>query len=449
MSLFGMHPRMRQQIIKARMDFGKRQDYDEMVGLIEGKKVSIESFYNALHPEVYIIPGSCHIMVVEAEWEMSEVVAPIYGLPFSSSRFYVNEDLKSGLFNSFMKTKAFNRLADINQLGFLVPPKNVGSFPDEMINFLMPVFYHKRWEHSLLVAVMIYVLLSRNNFPQEIISAAVLAAASHDIATPAGGDSVKRIDPKNLDEEKNYTFAVKRYGLDKEWKKFGFVLGKAQEWIEGRGLIGRLIDIIDKISYTSLDCCHLADLRIGNVKGFLKKNPLVMNVWEDIRFEGDGIYFADPKRLYDFLVLRALEHTELLYCGYCRTFDYLLFKKVKGLYEKKVVTREDLLDWGDNWLQAVIEKHVGRMDLTLCPEETSCVRFKSEAKAKEFFEKCGRFADHIDHVEKFQTGLDWKVTRGSEIIPLHEVISREKASFLQNLSADIESWYIYYTKTDR
>jgi hypothetical protein len=445
MRLFSMHPGLQKDLISAFRKMKTEEDIGKRFDLFKGKTVSLDEFFNPLRPEVYVIPADRHIWIVEDK-KSCEVAAPIYFLPFSKSRFYIDEDCPDGIFSELLKTSAFWRLADINQLGFLIPPRPAGK-EDLEIHFYFPVFPHSRFIHSMLVAAMGYVILGRSGFDKDKIAGAVLTLACHDIATPAGGDSIQRIDPEGLDEEKNFSYVLKKHGLDKKWKEiFGFDLEKAQEWVEGKRLIGDLLDKLDKISYTALDCFELRRQRPGKVKSFTKLNPTVMDVWEDIRLENEHLYFVDPDRLYNFLILRALEFNELLYAGFCRTFDYLLYARAKHLYEKGVITKDSLLEKGDTWLKAMLDVYNAEIDFELSPDDILCLKFKSEKRRNEFARKCAKFVEHIDYVEKFDSGLNWKVMHQGKIMPLRKAISKRKEDYLENLATSIEGWYVYYKK---
>ena len=187
------------------------------------------------------------------------------------------------------------------------------------------------------------VILARNDFSSKERAPIVLTIGCHDIATPAGGDSIKRIDPKELDEENNFYYILKRHGLIEKWKKhYGFDIKKACSWIKNKGIIGRLLDILDTISYVSLDCYYLGDIHNGTVRQYCLENPLFIDVWQDIQFTSDKkrFGFKSPNRLFTFLLARAYEHQELLLNPEARRLDFYLTKLTKPLYKKGIITKE-------------------------------------------------------------------------------------------------------------
>ncbi len=273
---------------------------------------SVSSFFDRRHPEIFLIPRNvCFLMMNGAE----DIFLETKRFPFSSYDFYVDTDKEKSLFWEFCHSEFFSRIWGINQLAFLVPPQPKGAKPETSISYIPPSFHHTRWEHSLITAVLAEVILGRNGFSQKGRNQIVLTAGSHDIATPAGGDSVKRIDPQGLDEEKNYSWFMEKSSLFKRWKDlFGFRLDKAQQWVEGKGLFGRFLDVIDKISYTALDCYAVGFQSNNKIRQFGIKYPLVMDIWQEIFFSPDKSQFAfsNPENLFHFLLFRAYEFQEFL-----------------------------------------------------------------------------------------------------------------------------------------
>jgi len=127
----------------------------------------------------------------EATWSRVTV------FPFSSADFYVDLE-EQGLFHEFGRSEAFSRLGGISQLGYLVPPRPEEWDKNVSIAYLLPQFSHTRWIHSLIAAILIEIVLARNGFSEKERGPVVLTAGCHDIAIPAGGDSVKRVDPKGI-----------------------------------------------------------------------------------------------------------------------------------------------------------------------------------------------------------------------------------------------------------
>ncbi len=228
-----------------------RKDSDYSFGAV----VSLERFFNPSHPAVYIIPRDRPLKVVDEDGDNIGIGRIVF--PFSSNDFFIDWDRKDSIFEELYQTNIFWRLEGIRQLGYLVPPEPEDWGSKLGILYLIPIFPHTRWIHSVAVGAMAEIILARNNLDAQERAPVVLTAACHDIAIPAGGDSVKRVDPAGLDEEDSFLWLLRHYKLDRRWKKFGFDPKMAIQWVKGKGHFGWLIDALDKISYTAFDCFHL------------------------------------------------------------------------------------------------------------------------------------------------------------------------------------------------
>jgi len=456
-SIFGQHPdfdfktyqreacRVLRRKEKAKTFKEAEKGIYEFMEISEERKLSTSKLFNPLHPDVFIVPRD-HFFHVVDEWD-DDIGFERTVFPFSSTDFYVDIDKKGSVFYEITHNDAFRRLGGISQLGYLVPPRPKEWSKNVSIAYLTPQFPHNRWIHSLLVAIIMEVVLARNGFAERERIPAVLAAGFHDIAIPAGGDSVKRVDPENLGEEESFVWAIKHYGLVERWQeRFGFNLALAEKWITGKEDIGQLLDFIDKISYTALDCFHLGVQRKGKVRTLCLKHPLVMDVWQDIVTTGrSGFAFSSPDNLFNFLLLRAYEFQELLYNPYSRALDLFLKKMVQPLYRKKIITREQLLTQDDNWLKRILEQYYPRkIKWYIEPEDLAWKKFKTEKEQKMFCGQLGSSLDHAEHISEFDTGLDFPVLDQEKVIPLREAIPREKIRLLENIAASVKGYYVYY-----
>lgn len=74
--------------------------------------------------------------------------------------------------------------------------KEFAKIPDPEIKVSVEKFFnelHSR-DYSILTAALMEVILARNGFSKNERDAAVLTAACHDIAMPAGGNLTQEID---------------------------------------------------------------------------------------------------------------------------------------------------------------------------------------------------------------------------------------------------------------
>ena len=442
---FGRHPAFKRSFREHRKLVRRCVKEGRFDISLAGFKIPLSSLADPRHPDVFIIPRNGYFCAID-EWN-DEIGFEKTDLPFSSTDFYIDLD-EPGLFYDLSHTAAFSRLLGINQLGFLVPPRPEEWGEKAEIAYLIPQFHHNRLMHSLLAALLMEVVLARNGFSQARRIPPVLTAAYHDIAIPAGGDSIKRVDPKRLDEEENFSWLLEYHGLAALWtEQFGFDLALAQEWVKGQGTFGHLLDVIDKICYTALDCYWIGLIRSGRIRTLCLEHPLIIDVWQDIQLAPDQITFAfsDPERLFLFLLLRAYEHQEFLLNPYSRTLDLFLKQLVKPLYKQEFITREQLLIWDDELLYNVLRRYYPRiMKGYIEPEELSWKRFQIAEERKSFQAQLGHRIDHTDYTAEFLTGLEWPVFYGGEIVPLRRALSQEKVGLLEGIARSTRGYYVYY-----
>lgn len=447
---FGDHPEFKNHFRECR----KKVLREGKLDLLLGEKISLDELYISAHPETYLIPKNRYLNVIDHWGEPIGLERMI--LPFSSNDFYVNLDYrkeKSALVELW-NTPAFHRLGRISQLGYLVPPRTYSPNENKKVYYFFPQFPHNRLMHSWLTAILADVILARCGFSRKDRSSFVLAAGCHDIATPAGGDSVMRIDPQNLSEETNFSYLLKREGLDKKWKdEFEFNLEEAQDWIKGKGVMGKLLTMIDKLTYEALDCYWVGSIRPGKIRNFIKRNPLVMDSWETIRVTPDRshFYFSDFHKLHKLLMLRAFEFQELLLDPYCRALDHTLYKEIEGLYQKRMITKDDLLTLDDSWLNIILQEHSERrkrpMSFFATPDDYLWIKFGNLEESERFRVELGDRFSHSEYIHPFSTGLDWKtINEKGEIVLARKVISSSRVRYIEKIAKSFVGWYVYYYK---
>ncbi|MDD5145660.1 MAG: HD domain-containing protein [Candidatus Pacebacteria bacterium] len=440
---YGFHPKF---------EHSYRRFYREMIrkarkGVFYEKKVSLTDIRKS--GNVYLVPRDRYMEVVD---EFGDIVA-VGNLdkamfPFSSYDFYA--DILEEKYFQELLSQAFYRLGEISQLGYLVPPRPEDWDPNISISYYVPAFPHTRWAHSRLVAFLMEAVLASHGFMEKERLPIILTAAYHDIAIPAGGDSIKRVNMEELDEENNFEWVLNHYGLVEEWsKEYGFDIQVAKQWVKNQGLFGRLLDVIDKMAYTALDCYYVGVDRPCNVRTFGLKNPLIMDVWQDIKIKEDrsDLAFTNPDRLFNFLLFRAYEHTDLLMNPYSRALDFFLTKLVQPLYEKGIVTREQLLTQDDMWLKDVLRVSYPKRNASIIiePELISWKKFDDREQFEKFCSE-NKEADHTEYIKGFNLGLDFKVYDGNKITSAREVFSKNQIEELEEANRKVKGYYIYYAK---
>jgi len=443
-SYYGDHPKLK---------YSYERFYKIMVkGCKKGKfleedKVSLSNIPKS--GNVYLVPRDRYIKIVD---ECGDIVA-VGNLdkamfPFSSYDFYaeiLDEEYFKGLLN-----QSFYRLGGISQLGYLVPPRPEDWDKKITIAYLVPAFPHTRWAHSRLVAFMMEVILANHGFEEKERLPIVLTAACHDIAIPAGGDSIKRVAKEELDEENNFEWVLNYAGLTKSWsKEYGFDIQEAKQWVRNEGLFGRILDVIDKMAYTALDCYYIGFNRPCHVRSFGLQNPLVMDVWQDLKIKEDRSDFAftNPDRLFNFLLFRAYEHIDLLMNPYSRALDFLLQKLVQPLYEKGIITKKQLITRDDLWLHGVLRDCYPERSVwaVIEPELLSWKKFDTLEQFEKFRSE-NKGVDHTEYIKGFNMGLDFGVYDGNKIVPAKEIFSVGQIKELEEANKQAKGYYIYYER---
>ena len=225
---------------------------------------------------------------------------PVVDFDFFTSMPFCSHDLScldEGLLGEIFKEAVFRRQAGIGQLQSLIAPSKIQN-----LYFIIPFFTHSRYCHAMMMGMMTDVLVIKLNFPCKKVSSLKITAACHDIATPAGGDAVMSAF-RELCEEKNFLPCLESHELVEKWKmEFGFDPIFSQALVLGKGKFSKLLDVLDKISYTILDCHYLGQSAPKNIANFLKRHLLFGEVWQDILLTSEGtVYFANAQRLFDFL----------------------------------------------------------------------------------------------------------------------------------------------------
>jgi hypothetical protein len=441
---YGCHPKFEHSYKKFHREMSKRRrkgDFDEV------NRVPLADILKS--GNIYLVPRDRYITVID---DCGDVVAvgdlDKAMFPFSSYDFYA-DILEEEYFKGLL-SYAFYRLGEISQLGYLVPPRPEDWNKKVSIAYLVPTFQHTRWAHSRLVAFLAEVVLAANNFSEEERLPIVLTFAYHDVAIPAGGDSIQRVAPEELDEEENFEWSLNHYGLTKSWsEEYGFDVEKARQWVKGRGLFGRLLDVVDKMAYTALDCYYIGLNRPCRVRSFGLENPLVMDVWQDLKVKEDrsGFAFTDPDRLFKFLLFRAYEHSDLLMNPYSRALDFFLQKKVQPLYEKGIITREQLLTNGDMWLHDVLRVNYPEKKswLIIEPELLAWKKFDTLSQFEKFCSE-NEVVEYTEYIEGFNLGLNLGVYDGNRIVPARKVFSNKQIEELKEINRRVKGYYVYYMR---
>lgn len=271
------------------------------------------------------------------------------------------------------------RLSSIRQLGFLHDPVTNEAAADCGLGMR---FEHTRYLHSLMVMATASLLGTRVGLSEHDLAHLRVAALTHDVLTPAGGDSVKPIDFEAFDEDLHYPEVFRdnpewgavrdRYGLDE---------ALLTETVLGEGPLGRLLDIADKTTYTAHDveAYLMGDHDPRSFKNLVapesilavydwkqKLGPGSCQLWDKVTIEDGQVVITDIERLVGFLTLRALMFRHLYYNPLARYREHMIALLIlEPLYHEGTLTRRHLITMTDDQLDQFLNRVTGHYDLRM------------------------------------------------------------------------------------
>lgn len=258
-------------------------------------------------------------------------------LPYSDLKnIWIPED---SIYGEALRNLPLNRLQGVKQLSFL---SYVG--PEPRITYFLP-YSHDRFDHSLTVGLVAEKILRQNGLSEDKVNLGTLAGLLHDIATPANGDPVKNIDPSALNEETHW-FET----LDEKSKKFleQFCTTKRtmDEIISNQGVLGKVLDIADRISYTMKDL-QAIHVDAGSptislnpylifINLILSHNPKIGNIYQEVGIDEkkQEVFFRNVQSLAAFLLLRAHLFQNLYLHPTNQGRDLFITQLIKPLYSR-------------------------------------------------------------------------------------------------------------------
>lgn len=392
----------------------------------------------------------------------NEDVAFYEFLPYSDlSRWVPEQSIYEEALNS---TKALNRLQEIKALSFLsfMGPENN---PHAYYHIGYP---HTRLDHSLVVALTIEQILRQNGASSDQINIGIVAGLFHDIATPALGDATKQLDPKNLDEE-DFWWET----LDKEGRNFvkrftdKETLGKI---IKNQGLLGEVLDIADRITYTMKDLYNVigpikpeeleSNPLLTSINDALSSYPKIGNIHREVGADSrtGKVFFNDPDMLYAFLLLRANIHKEFYLHPVNQGRDLFIAKLLEPLYSK-----DDASKLTPSLLRRMDDVHLLRIIANTYFPDASPVgalhqlvnwsplyeKFDTEENAKnkekELRQNKNLVVIGIRECRSFDSGTSYNVVgKNGRIMPFSE-FDPQKAKKLQELALSTKGFFVFFT----
>lgn len=367
----------------------------------------------AQRQETLALPGGIVCVPSATDFELQAHVrnpVKVFTQPLANIRFRVDP---RGLVRETIDALCLMRLAGIRQLQFL-------TFMNGRINRrpLPPphLFSHTRFEHSLCCAAHMGLITHRVGMEDSLAKNAVLTALVHDAATTACGDAMKNIQPDQeelFSEDFHVGLVFKRHR--EAWRglvrRRGLPFSTEREitdGVQGRGLVGALMEVADTSSYLALDLKqleHELSRRLGHAwlkecppayaEIFALANRGACRLWETVSVENDVAVIDDTNRLEDFLRLRALLWKHL-YNDFDAKFIEALMTEVifPDLFDQGLLNRELVFDWDDlpvlNLADRLIGVRDGHADLRMFGEPPERFSFANWTDALEEEERCAK-----------------------------------------------------------
>jgi len=364
--------------------------------------------------------------------------------------------LDNGIISDTIKTFRLERLFNIRQLGFMMNP----TLRNLNLAFNASGFNHTRGEHSLDVVVFMRLIMMNNPEITKYKNLLSIAGVSHDALTPAGSDTTKLIDLELFDEDTHYPELFQMEEWPSLRNRYFVYEEELTEVILNKGIIGQLLDISDKLGYTSRDTWMFAG-KFGllenefktpgyiRIEKLLKEAPKFCNVWKDVKIKNDKMTIGGGIRLGRLLTLKTLMAVELYNNPTSRYLEYMFSKRIiKLLFNNGTITRKQLLRWNDTQLEEKIWEFLGCRYYPTHFEKSSYEKFKDgetrQIRIAELKTNNSVIAIPDDFVSvATKTGVDkFSVKRKSKIMTFREAFP-EKAKEIEKIMT-IESSYGLY-----
>lgn len=397
-----------------------------------------------------------------------------------------NSDLAEWIYRDqeiFKAHEAFPvwRLSSIRQLSFLA---YVGPSPD--IQLLTP-FEHSRHEHTLFAAQIVEKILQRNHADDHTLKLGINVAMVHDQATPGLGDATKKIDPDALSEE-DYWYEVME---EKGWehlRKNGISREEMDDAIHNKGLVGKVLDIADRISYVMLDLNQIVQTEnmdkilidaqeLGyraEIAEILQKDTNIGSIYQDIDidWETEEVYFRNPERLSRFLEIRALLNKNLYMHPISLARDMMVARTIEPFYARDVsddgiLTPTKLRKMSDDQVISFIASHhpdaqeevfrtLGkRIDIYQTFIRWTPQHFEKFTNPEELdkkrreLEKEGFFINGVIESKPFNPATEYKVLDDEgKIVPFRQY-DPDCAGRIERISSSMKGHILYWQETKR
>lgn len=232
-------------------------------------------------------------------------------------------------FANSLRILDIQRLRGIRQLGVMAILSSNSGGNGEFIELS-----GTRYDHSLTTAIYAQTIAKNIGLNEREIRLARDSGILHDRQMPAGGDATQRLDTDRLDEEKHW-----EENLPSEAKSYftrhDITLREVDDAINGRGIIGEVLNHADRISYVlgDLQQLHRPPLR-----------PDLGTIYRDVALNEDSghLFFRDRKKLWWLLLERAWLFDQFYIDSQGQANDFVFASLMAPFYDPKQTQTDSL-----------------------------------------------------------------------------------------------------------
>jgi hypothetical protein len=198
-----------------------------------------------------------------------------------------------------------------------------------------------------------------------------LASYLHDIATVAGGDGMKPLDPEGLCEERNIDVVLRRKAWQEFFDEVGVPIQLVIDIVKNQDTygLGTLLSYLDRNAFIARDLSILLRqytpeaLAKSEIAQFFLSHPSSLTLWDSIQIVPAGgkflTVFTDPDRLFDFLKLRVLMFRDYYYMPEARSKRTIAAENVgKYLQSTGKLILPNLINMTDKALEQIIRDNL-------------------------------------------------------------------------------------------
>jgi hypothetical protein len=388
-------------------------------------------------------------------------------LPFSDLKRFLSE---GSIYEDFLNDPSIVRLAGIRSLSCLSPFK---ANPNEVHNH----YPQTREDHSIFTSLILGWILRKSGFPLEKIILGEAGGMYHDVGTPPLGDATKKVDIEMLDEEKFWLDGLYK-NTKKLLKKYNCNEDDLDKIIKNQGIIGKALDIADRIAYTMVDLdsvighplqflIHEKEPSLSRLQSLANQDLEVGNIYKEVFIDQkkEIIFFENPDRLNIFLTIRANLFKNLYLNPTSQARDAFVKRLIEPLYsrdEKKLLNPHILRKMQDYELLSLLSKSLYKrfgenvseqnlfymLDYHLINWQPEYKKAKNLDQAKNISQELSRNKDIaiIDtcKCDGFNPATSYNVlTAKQKIIPFKEYMPKEAAQ-IENLAKSTRGIFVFY-----